>query len=224
MIDVAVRLENVTKQYGRAQHAGFVLGPASIEIRSGAWVVFTGPSGAGKTTLLHLMGLLDRPDAGRVRMFGSDVTDDSESALSGIRRRRLGILYQQFFFIEHLPVWENVSRRLLPEGIGARDRRRKSAEVLARLGLADCLDRRPRSLSGGEQQRVALARAVVHGPQILIADEPTSNVDAGTAMEILSFFKSLRDQGTTIIVSTHDDLLLELADHHYRMERGKILP
>ena len=202
---------------------GFILGPASIEIRSGAWVVFTGPSGAGKTTLLQLMALLDRPDAGRVCLFGNDITSNSESALSSIRRKDLGILYQQFFFIEHLPVWENVSQRLLPDGVGARDRRRKAAEVLAKFGLADSLDRRPRSLSGGEQQRVALARAVIHGPRLLIADEPTSNVDAETAMEIFSFFKSLREQGTTLIVSTHDELLLELADHHYKMERGKIL-
>lgn len=156
-------------------------------------------------------------------MFGNDITSNSESALSSIRRKDLGILYQQFFFIEHLPVWENVSQRLLPDGVGARDRRRKAAEVLAKFGLADSLDRRPRSLSGGEQQRVALARAVIHGPRLLIADEPTSNVDAETAMEIFSFFKSLREQGTTLIVSTHDELLLELADHHYKMERGKIL-
>ena len=156
-------------------------------------------------------------------MFGKDVAGDSESALSGIRRKELGILYQQFYFIEHLPVWENVSRRLLPDGVGARDRRQKAAEALAKLGLADSLDRCPRSLSGGEQQRVALARAIIHGPRLLIADEPTSNVDAGTAGEILSFFKTLRAQGTTLIVSTHDELLLEPADHHYKMERGKIL-
>ena len=222
MMDTAVRLEDVTKQYRRTEGAGFILGPASIEIRSGAWVVFTGPSGAGKTTLLQLMALLDRPDAGRVCLFGNDITSNSESALSTDAGK-----------ISVSCISSSFSSNIFLFGRTCRD---DCCPTESARGTAD--GKRPRSWRNSDSPTVwtvaldhsqvgssseSAARAVIHGPRLLIADEPTSNVDAETAMEIFSFFKSLREQGTTLIVSTHDELLLELADHHYKMERGKIL-
>ncbi len=195
-----------------------------MDILAGTWTVVTGRSGAGKTTLLQLLAGLDRPDTGRVCMFGRDITDDSEAALSGIRRKRLGIVYQQFHFIEHLPVWQNVSCRLVPTGLRARVRRERAEQVLGELGLCGTADRRPRELSGGEQQRVALARAVVDGPDVLIADEPTSNVDSVTGELIVDYLKRLQREGTTMIITTHDPALVALADHRYVMEGGRLVP
>ncbi len=218
-----IHLQEVTKRYRASSgDPGFALAPTSMEVHRGTWSVITGRSGAGKTTLLQLLAGLDRPDTGRVSMFGGDITDHSESALSGIRRKRLGIVYQQFHFIEHLPVWQNVTCRLIPEGLRARERRERARQVLGELGLAGMGDRRPAALSGGEQQRVAVARAVIDRPEVVIADEPTSNTDVDTAEMIIEYFKQLQQLGTAIVITTHDPALVSLADHHYVMKDGAL--
>ena len=220
-----IRLQKVTKQYrSSSPEPAFALAPTSMEILAGTWSVVTGRSGAGKTTLLQLLAGLDRPDTGRISMFGRDITDDSEAALSGIRRTRLGIVYQQFHFIEHLSVWQNVSCRLVPTGLRARVRRERAEHVLGELGLRGTANRLPRELSGGEQQRVALARAVVDQPDVVIADEPTSNVDSMTGELIIDYLKGLQHRGTTMIITTHDPALVSLADHHYVMDGGRLAP
>ncbi len=220
-----IRLQQVTKQYRAASpQPAFALAPTSIEMFAGTWTIVTGRSGAGKTTLLHLVAGLDRPDTGRILMFGRDITHDSEAALSRIRRTRLGMVYQQFHFIEHLSVWQNVSCRLVPTGLRSRVRRKRAEAVLGELGLSGMADRQPRSLSGGEQQRVALARAVVDKPDVLIADEPTSNVDSVTGELIVHYLKGLQQKGTTIIITTHDSALVSLADHHHVLKGGKLAP
>lgn len=223
-----LRLEEATRHYrrpggGAAAAGAFALAPTSLAIRRGSWTVFTGRSGAGKTTVLNLLAGLDRPDSGRVWLFGHDLTAGGEGALCEIRRTRMGIVYQQFRFIDHLPVWQNVTCRLVPEGVGARGRRRRARAVLAELELEDMLDRRPASLSGGEQQRAALARALVAGPEVLIADEPTSNVDADTGEAVVRCLRRRHEGGTTIVVSTHDPMILECADERYELAGGRLV-
>jgi putative ABC transport system ATP-binding protein len=218
-----LRLEEVTRRYpGYAGSPSFALQCANLDVPPGGWIVLTGRSGAGKTTLLNLLAGLDRPDSGRVWMFGQDLSDCSEAAMARVRRKRLGIVYQRFFFIEHLPVWQNVSCRLVPDGIKPDERRRRAQRLLEQVDLSGAANRRPRDLSGGEQQRVAVARALVGDPDVLIADEPTSNVDARTGEMLVSYFKRLQQRGTALVIATHDPALVEQAWTHYLIERGSI--
>lgn len=222
--DPVLRLEKATKIHApRRGTATFSLAPSSLEIAAGSWTVITGRSGAGKTTLLHLLSGLDWPDDGSVWMFGRNVTNESETVLSEIRRDRLGIVHQQFYFIEYLPVWRNVSCRLVPEGATVTERFERAAQALHKLGLDGMENRLPREMSGGEQQRVALARALINTPDVLIADEPTSNVDAQTGEVILDCLRRLQQSGSTVVVATHDPTLINLADVHYRMENGRLV-
>ncbi len=212
------RLESVTRRYG----AGFALAPTTLGFPAASLTVITGRSGAGKTTLLQILATLDRPDAGTVRLFGRDVTREPESALSEIRRRRLGIVFQTFHFIEHLSVWRNVTSRLVPAGVGAAMRRERAARALAGLGLDAVLDRLPRELSGGELQRVAFARAVIDDPELIVADEPTSNVDAATGAVIADALAKRRAAGATLVIATHDPALVAVADRHVAVEDGRV--
>ena len=206
-----------------------VLQEVSLHVEAGQMVVVRGLSGCGKTTLLHLLATLDRPDGGVVRIEGEEVSSWSSQSLAEFRRRRLGIVYQDCALIPRFSVWQNVSVGLLPEGWSARERRERSNALLHRLGLADKADERPTRLSGGEQQRVAIARALIHEPRILIADEPTSQVDADTTDRLLALFDELRDQGVAVLVASHAaevqeraDRCLELVEGHLRQadERG----
>jgi ABC-type lipoprotein export system ATPase subunit len=218
-----LRLEEVTKRHGAASSGrAFALGPLSVEILRGTWTAFTGHSGAGKTTLLQLLCGLDRPDSGRVWMFGRDMTQASGAALSEIRREKLGIVYQHFHFIEHLPVWQNVTARLVPAGVSAKARRGRAEQILRELDLPGSLDRPLRDLSAGEQQRVALARAMVDRPEMLVGDEPTSNLDTKTGEIIIGRLRVLQQGGATIVLSTHDPSLLALADHRFELVDGRI--
>ncbi|TDJ72327.1 MAG: ABC transporter ATP-binding protein [Planctomycetota bacterium] len=219
-----LRLVEVTRRYTPAAAGSFALGPVSLEIRPGTWTVVTGRSGAGKTTLLYLLAGLDRPDSGSVFMFGNDITHASEGALAMIRRARLGVVHQEFHFIDHLPVWQNVSCRLVPAGVSSRSRRERAADVLSELLIQGTLDRLPRALSGGERQRVALARAVIGAPEVLIADEPTSNVDSETGEVILSYMKSWQERGTALVISSHDRAMVEAADRQHVLSGGRLEP
>lgn len=219
----AVRLEEVTRRYaGAGSSPSFTLAIPTLVIPRAAWTVVTGRSGAGKTTLLHILATLDRPDTGNVHLLGRDVTRDSEGALARVRRDRMGIVYQRFYFAEHWTVWENVSCRLIPAGVPARIRRARAEAALDALGIAALADRLPREISGGEQQRAAVARAVISEPDILVADEPTSNVDAETAERIVACFRRLRGRGSAVVIATHDPALVEAADVHYVLEQGRL--
>ncbi|MFT5052241.1 MAG: ABC-type lipoprotein export system ATPase subunit [Chlamydiales bacterium] len=217
--DALLHLEQVTRSYADPGQAGrFELAPTTLSVEKGSWTAISGRSGTGKTTLINLLAGLDRPDSGRVWMFGRDVTDVPSGALSELRRKRVGIVYQDFFFLEHLSVWQNVSCRLVPAGVSASERRERAEQLLETFGLADAARRRPRELSGGEQQRVALARAVIDNPDVLLADEPTSSVDARTGASIVSFLEILRAQGMTIVAISHDPTLLQPASHRIDMD------
>ncbi len=192
----------------------------SLTIEEGQWTIFGGPSGSGKTTLLGLIATIDRPTQGRIFLHGKDVTAFSDVELSRIRRKEIGIVFQQFHLLSGIPAWENVAYPLIPAGVPAGRRHDRAAALLERLGLGDRIDHAPEQLSGGEQQRVAIARALVNEPSILIADEPTSNIDDDSVHALLEILHELQNEGRTILVSSHDPAFKDYGDVLFMLERG----
>ncbi len=199
------------------------LAGVDLEIGEGELVVIAGPSGSGKSTLLHLLGALDRPDAGQIRVEGRDVAALSEHGRTLLRRRRLGFVFQAFHLVPVLSAVENVELPLLIDAIPRRERRERAVTELERVGLAARLDHRPDRLSGGERQRVAVARALVHRPRAVLADEPTGNLDSDNALRVFELLAELgAATGTTVVVSTHDPLLVERAPRIVRLHDGRV--
>jgi putative ABC transport system ATP-binding protein len=192
----------------------------SISVPRGAFFAVTGPSGCGKTTLLTLLAALDRPSRGAVLFDGRDLGGASGAERSRVRRR-LGLVFQHAPMIRGLPLWENVTYPLVPRGKRPRERRRIAAELLERVGVAGRENARPEELSGGERQRVGIARAFAAAPEAIVADEPTSNLDSGTAAAITDLFLEAHRHGTTILVATHDPHLPPLASKRFELGRAQ---
>jgi putative ABC transport system ATP-binding protein len=200
---LVLELDEVTKTYP-SEPPVVALRGISFAVAEGELVAITGPSGSGKSTLLHLMGTLDRPTAGTVRVTGLDVAALSDRELSGLRAVSIGFVFQQFFLAEHATALDNVADALLYAGTGIAERRHQAVRALQRVGLGRKLAARPTQLSGGERQRVAIARAVAGRPAIVLADEPTGNLDSAAGAALLDLLEELNAEGATIIVITHD--------------------
>jgi putative ABC transport system ATP-binding protein len=217
-----LELEAVTKTYGSYPPVEALRG-VSFSVQPGELVAIVGPSGSGKSTLLHLMGTLERPTSGRVSIAGFDVAALDDPQLAALRATRIGFVFQQFFLAEHSILLENVADGLLYAGVPAGERRERAADALGAVGLADRANARPTHLSGGQRQRVAIARALVGWPALLLADEPTGNLDSATGETILALLDQLHERGSTIVVITHEHEIAEQFPRQIMVRDGLIV-
>jgi putative ABC transport system ATP-binding protein len=221
---VLLQARGLRKRYRLGEVSIEALGGVDLDIAKGEFVVVAGPSGSGKSSLLNLLGCLDVPDEGQVLFAGTDVASLSEAEKTQHRRRQLGFVFQSFNLLPVLSAFENVEYPLWIDGVPRAERRRRGEEALAAVGLADRLRHRPDQLSGGERQRVSLARALVHDPLVILADEPTANLDSRTAASIVDLLVRMNaERGTTFLFATHDPDILSRAPRRIRLRDGVVV-
>jgi putative ABC transport system ATP-binding protein len=217
-----LELVDVVKEYAGDPPVAALAG-VSLRIDAAELVAIVGPSGSGKSTLLHVMGTLERPTRGVLRVAGEDTSAMSDKQLSGLRAHRLGFVFQQFFLLDGMSVLDNVANGLLYRGGRQAERRRLAAAAIERVGLAHRIEHRPNQLSGGEQQRTAIARALAGRPALVMADEPTGNLDSVNGAAILELIRELHQEGTTIVVITHDHDVAAAMDRRIEIRDGRVL-
>jgi ABC-type lipoprotein export system ATPase subunit len=218
-----IALDNVSRHYSTGSRRVAALSDVSLEIAAGEYVALLGPSGSGKSTLMHVIGCLDRPTAGTYRFDGVDVAGLDVNELAAIRNRRIGFVFQRFHLMPRLTARENVALPLRLAGMARSGREARAAALLERMGLGDRLDHRPHQLSGGEQQRVAVARALANRPALILADEPTGNLDSHTGSEIVRLLEEFVSDGHTLVLVTHDPALSRRAGRIVRLKDGRLV-
>jgi putative ABC transport system ATP-binding protein len=214
MSDLVIQIRDLTRAYVMGAETVHALRGVTLEIRRNEYVAIMGPSGSGKSTLMNLIGCLDTPSTGEYWLNGQEVSRMPDDALARVRNREIGFVFQTFNLLPRASALQNVELPLVYGGVGARQRRQRAEAALQRVGLGDRMDHRPNELSGGQRQRVAIARALVNDPAILLADEPTGNLDSATSEEIMRVFATLHAQGQTVIMVTHE---ADIAAHAARV-------
>ncbi len=218
-----IELKQVTKVYRKGRVEVKALNGVDLTVKDGELTVLVGVSGSGKTTLLNLIGGLDVPTSGSVLVDGTDISRMDSKQLTLYRRQKIGFVFQFFYLIPTLTVLENVMLPLVPLPMGAKEKQEKALQLIEEVGLSERVNHLPGELSGGEQQRVAIARALVNDPQILLADEPTSDLDTETGNQIIELLRKFQAKGKTVIIATHDERLTQIASHIVRMRDGRIV-
>ncbi|MGN6721971.1 MAG: ABC transporter ATP-binding protein [Marmoricola sp.] len=220
---VVIELDDVAKIYQTGAIEVAALRGVDLQIRRGEYVAVLGPSGSGKSTLMNILGCLDIPSRGSYLLEGEDVATMSEAALAEVRNRHIGFVFQQFNLLGRMSAWRNVELPLVYAGVSRAERKERALEALARVGLADRSDHRPSELSGGQQQRVAVARALVTEPSLILADEPSGNLDSESTADVLGLFDDLATSGRTIVLITHEHDVAERAHRQIRVRDGAIV-
>jgi putative ABC transport system ATP-binding protein len=217
-----IDLRNATRTYDLGAVQVHALIDASVQVDEGEFVAIIGPSGSGKSTLMHILGCLDRPTSGTYVLDGTPVDDLDDHDLAIVRSRMIGFVFQSYNLISRTTALENVATPLLYQGVPKKERIRRSTAALERMGLGDRMDHEPSELSGGQQQRVAIARALVTEPRLILADEPTGNLDSSTGEEVLQLFHELNDSGVTIVLITHDTDVAVRASRQVHVRDGRV--
>jgi putative ABC transport system ATP-binding protein len=217
-----VDLVEVTKTYQSGVLSVQALRGVSLGVQHGEYVAIIGPSGSGKSTLMHILGCLDVPTTGTYRLAGTDVSQMDEASLARVRNRRIGFVFQQFNLLPALTAWRNVELPLIYAGVERHERRQRAIDSLRRVGLGDRVQHRPNELSGGQQQRVAIARALVTEPDLLLADEPTGNLDSLATADVLALLQEMHDSGRTIVLITHEHDVATQAQRTVRIHDGLV--
>lgn len=217
-----IQLELIHRYFQVGEHTVRALNNINLTVNKGEYVSIMGPSGSGKSTLLNIIALLDRPSSGRYILNGLDVTERSDDELAQIRRENIGFVFQFFHVIPRLTAAENVEMPMILAGIDSKERKQRVQAALSAVNLADRTHHKPNQLSGGQLQRVAIARAMIMRPEVVLADEPTGNLDSKSGMEIMELLESLNSQGVTLVMITHDQALGNRAPRHIRIVDGQI--
>ncbi len=222
MQDIVIRTENLQKVYDMGKHKVTALDGVDVEIYKGEFLAIMGPSGSGKSTLMHILGCLDTPTGGNYILEAQEVSKLKKRQLAAVRNQRIGFVFQTFNLLPHLNILKNVELPQMYSGVSPAKRKNRAIEILEQVGLGDRLRHKPSELSGGQRQRVAIARAIVNNPAIILADEPTGNLDTNSGSDILGIFSELHDQGNTIIMVTHDPRVAGKANRIIHIIDGKI--
>jgi putative ABC transport system ATP-binding protein len=217
-----IAIEGLRKTYSIGDQWVHALDGLDLSIEKNEYVALMGPSGSGKSTLMNIIGCLDSPSAGHYELNGQDVARMEEDALAEIRNREIGFVFQTFNLLPRYTALENVALPLIYAGLGREERETRAKEVIEQVGLTDRMSHRPNELSGGQRQRVAIARALVNRPSIILADEPTGNLDTATSMEIMALFQEIQDAGNTVILVTHEEDIAACAKRIVRLRDGKL--